>query len=182
MNQVVLQSLNVASLLVILTACGGEKSNTAANTEAPIKETASTAADIPPALFAKTPSPDAMPVSAARQSAKVGEEIALTGYIGGREEPFTEGRAMFLLADAKDAPACTDGCTTPWDACCVAAEDVAKNSATIQVVDAEGRALKSSLKGHNGLQPGSTVTVRGKVAQKDDAVLVVNAESIHIGM
>ena len=123
---------------------------------------------------------DAIPISQARASAKPGADIAITGYIGGRAEPFSEGRAIFLVADSENAPACEDECGTPWDACCTPTETIAANSATIQILDGDGKILRLGMKGHNGLVPGAAVTVVGKAREANDAVLIVDASGIAV--
>ncbi len=52
------------------------------------------------------------------------------------------------------------------------------NAATIQLVDAQGRPMKKSLKGHEGIKPGSKVVVSGKVQQADEQVFVVNLDKL----
>jgi hypothetical protein len=76
---------------------------------------------------------------------------------------------------------CTDGCKTPWDFCCDSQEEIAANAATIQVVDAEGKVIRTAINGHKGIKPGAEVVVAGTVAKRDTpAVLVVNAEKIWV--
>jgi hypothetical protein len=123
---------------------------------------------------------DVIPVAEARRTAKTGDTVSLAGYIGGRAEPFTEGRAVFLLADSEAAPACTDACAVPWDACCTPRETITANSATVQVVDAGGMPLKVGLEGRDGLKPGATVTVVGKVREAGDAVMIVDATGLWV--
>ena len=131
-------------------------------------------------LFTSTQSSDAKPIAEARAHAKPGDTIAIEGYIGGRAKPFTEGRAVFLLADVEKAPPCDDGCETPWDACCEPSETIIANSATVQVVDAQGAPLKLSLDGTNGLKSGAVVTVTGKVRETGERILIVDATEITI--
>mgnify|MGYP006138360095 CR=1 FL=1 len=44
-----------------------------------------------------------------------------------------------------------DSCKTPWDACCEPRESLQANTATIQIVDASGKPLKTGLRGVNGI-------------------------------
>lgn len=165
-----------AMLTLGLAACQQDAPPT--TTESGAKTVASVAA-LPANLITETPIADAKPLSEVRAAAKAGETTSLLAYIGGRAEPFTEGRAVFVVADVEKAPACTDGCSTPWDACCVPAEDITANSASIQVVDDKGQPLKVGLEGHGNLKPGSVIEVTGKVREAS-AVFVVDATSIHV--
>src|SRR5690606_1257212 len=56
-------------------------------------------------------------VTTAKAEVAEGESIVLRGRIGGRAEPFTPGRATFLIVDAS-VPSCADqegdACAKPW--------------------------------------------------------------------
>jgi hypothetical protein len=131
-------------------------------------------------MLAQAPA-DAKDVLALKQ-AKEGEQVILRGKVGGRVEPFVEGRAVFQVVDAslqscKDIPG--DTCPTPWDYCCDA--DVNKKSASIQVVGADGKPLRTGLKGVGGLKPLSEVTIKGTVAKAGETgPVIVNATGIHV--
>jgi len=170
--------LLAALIAILLTACGGSNKGDAA--DSPTPPAGNDAPGMPEGLFLDTPPADAAPLREARAEAKAGESIAFSGYIGGRVEPFTEGRALFLVADSENAPACTDECETPWDACCTALDTIAANSATVQLVDDAGKLLALNLEGMNGLKPGAAITVVGEVREANDAVLVVDATGLAI--
>ncbi len=146
----------------------------------PPPQPSAAAPTLPAGLFTSAPSSDTKPIAEVRANAKPGDTIAIEGYIGGRAKPFTEGRAVFLLADVEKAPPCDDGCETPWDACCEPSETILANSATVQVVDAQGAPLKVSLEGTNGLKSGAVVTVTGKVREAGERILLVDASGISI--
>jgi len=167
------RTLVIATLtLGLLTGCGGPAPNQ--------DESTPPAAKLPEGLLLTAVPEGAVSLSEARANAAVGETVAFTGYIGGRVEPFTEGRALFLMADTENAPACTDECATPWDACCTASDTIAANSATVQLTDAEGKLLHLSLQGRHGLAPGAALTVVGEVRQANEAVFVVDATGIAV--
>lgn len=178
----------VAFLLVVasaLLACGcGERDGGSASSSDGKKQGG--AAAVPPAaalpddLFADAPPADARPLAEVRRDATAGARVVFSGYIGGRAEPFTTGRAMFVVADRDEAPPCTDGCPVAWDACCTPRDVIAANSAAVQVVDAAGQLVRTSLEGKGGLAPGADVVVEGVVRLAGDATMVVDAARIHV--
>ena len=140
---------------------------------------------MPDGLLATSPLAGAVGVVEARKEVMPGSDLVVTGYIGGREEPLVDGRAIFTLADSKAVTPCDaipgDSCETPWDACCVSSEIIKASIASVQVADADGVVLKHSLTGLGGIKPGARVTVQGKIAaSSSDSVLIVNAEKIHV--
>ncbi len=93
----------------------------------------------------------------------------------------SEGVATFIMMDPA-IPSCADnegdGCPTPWDYCCETPETIMSNSATVQIVGADGAALKTDLK-KAGLAPLDEVIVVGTVAEKNaEGVLVVKATGV----
>ena len=122
----------------------------------------------------------AVTVATARATVATGQDVVLTGYIGGRPKPFTEGRALFVMADMEKAPACTDGCPVAWDACCVPGDVIAANSVTVQVAGADGMPLKLDLQGRNGLNPGAQVAVMGTVREANPSLMIVDARNVVI--
>lgn len=120
-----------------------------------------------------------------RTTAKPGETVTLSGRVMGNESPFVEGRAAFILGDPEVLTPCNenpdDPCETPWDVCCDTPEDKKRGTATIQVVDADGRVLKEGLEGVAGIGKLSKLTVTGEVAEgSNEEVLVLNATAIDV--
>lgn len=139
---------------------------------------------LPDSLFLKESPTTASNVGELKKSAKEGDEIVLRGQIGGQaKDVFNSSRATFMVADMK-LKACNklpgDTCETPWDFCCVPVNEKAANIAFVQVVDAKGKLLKSTLKGANGLDHLSVVVVKGKVAKVDGTNMIVNATGIYV--
>ena len=139
---------------------------------------------LPDSLFLKESPTTAANVGETKKSAKEGEEVTLRGQIGGQvKDVFNSSRATFMLADM-NLKSCDkipgDNCKTPWDFCCVPANEKAANIAFVQVVDAKGKLLKSTLKGANGLDHLSVVVVKGKVAKMDGTNMIVNATGIYL--
>lgn len=168
----------VSLVLASLMACSQEAQNDRAETP---KAAAPTPAPVtlPADLFPATAPADAKPLTEVRGAAKTGDVVTMTGYIGGREAPFTEGRALFQMVDTETVPVCTDHEDATWDACCTPKKTIAANSATIQVVDAAGQTLKIGLDGKGNLAPGSTITVSGKVRELSNEVMIVDATAIY---
>ncbi len=137
------------------------------------------------AVFDATPSSAAQAIAEARSTAKPGDKITLSGKIMGGAEPFVEGRAAFILGDPAVLTPCNenpdDQCKTPWDNCCDSKEDKKRATATIQIVDADGRVLKESIEGVGGLEKLATISVTGQVAESSSAdLLIVNATAIGV--
>lgn len=173
-----------AALATFAIGCGNSEQK---QTVAPAKPAAPEPppVELPETLLAKDALADAVGVVEARKAVEPGKEIVLTGFIGGREEPFVDGRAIFTLADSKALTRCDakpgDECESPWDACCDEPEKIKASIASIQVVDGDGLVLKRKLEGFSGIAPGSTVSVKGKIAPGSTSdALVVNAEQIHV--
>ncbi len=163
---------------MLLVSCG-DKTQTIATTPAAPSEALST-------VLAAAPEGEPQSIAKARTTAKPGDEITLSGRIMGHANPFTEGRAVFILGDPSVLTACSDQpddeCETPWDTCCDSPEDRKRGIATIQIVDTEGRVLKESIEGVSGLEKLATVTVTGQIAGEASAdLLIVNARAIRAG-
>jgi hypothetical protein len=168
--------LCLAVLVMAIPSCG-DGSSIHPSAKAP-------AASLPADLFASVAPQNPKGVKELRQSANRGDEVVVAGRIGGRVDPFSPDRAVVLIAE-NTMPTCDkagsmESCKTPWDYCCDDPSMVAANLATVQVVDAAGKPLKASLQGAGKLQPKSEIVVKGKVAQKDDKTLVINATSIFV--
>jgi hypothetical protein len=173
------QMVLVAGMLVGIVGCDG-----GAKREAPAA--AAPAEALPEGLIVAQAPADAKNVADVRKTAADGEEVVVRGRIAGQADPFTDGRAQFQLVDA-GVKACSEmemadeNCKTPWDMCCESPKDVAANSVTVQVVNAEGRPLKAPLKGVGGLKPLSEVSVKGTVHKSADGkVVTVNAKELYV--
>jgi hypothetical protein len=137
------------------------------------------------AVLAASPSGEAASIAAIRTTAKPGDEITISGQIMGNSKPFVDGRAAFILGDPEVLTPCNevpgDECETPWDVCCDSPEDKKRGTATIQIVDADGRVLKEPIEGIGGLQNLAKITVTGKVAEGSSAdLLILNASAIGV--
>ncbi len=168
--------LPILALLAFLPACK-KSEETAAKTEA-ISFTQYFTAIAPP-------SPQA--IHAIRETAKPGDQVVVSGVVMGRAKPFVDGRAAFVLGDPAKVTSCDkmpgekDHCKTPWDACCDSPEAKREGTATVQIIGSDGRVLKESLKGINGLKELSNVTLTGTIDKSSTAeALVINAQALHV--
>ncbi len=134
-------------------------------------------------FFVKAAPSGAKTLSATKVSAKVGQTVTFQARIGGRATPFVENRAIMVVIDSS-LKACDpdEGCAHPWDYCCETQEALTANTATVQFLGDDGKPMKVSLKGNNGLAELEWVTVVGEVAVKDEAgTLVINAKNVFVG-
>ncbi len=132
------------------------------------------------------PSPKS--VNELRASARPGDLVSVSGVVMGREAPFVDGRAAFVLADPGKVTSCdkmpmdSGSCKTPWDACCDSPEVKKANTITVQILGADGRVLKQGVKGEHGLKELSHVSLTGTVDKSSTAeAVVINATALHIG-
>lgn len=172
-------------LILFATACF-LSSCKEATTETAIEATPSGPSATLGAVLAATPAGEPQAIHLIRHTASPGDEITIHGRIMGSSRPFVDGRALFILGDPEKLTPCNeipgDECDTPWDVCCDASEDRKIGTATVQIVDAEGRVLKEGVEGIGGLEKLAHVTVTGLVAEGSSAdLLLLNATAIRTG-
>jgi hypothetical protein len=146
--------------------------------------TQSSSDPLPANLFATTPPPGAVDIPTARKSAKDGQLIVVKGRVGGQKEPLAANRAILTLADLS-LPTCDkspmDKCTTPWDSCCEPKEKVAANSVSVQVTGPDGKPLKTTLAGAQGIAPLKQIIVAGIARSAPDGkALTIEAKQIYV--
>ncbi|MFT6179746.1 MAG: hypothetical protein ACJAQT_002437 [Akkermansiaceae bacterium] len=120
-----------------------------------------------------------------RKSGKPGATVTFTGNVIGSDSVFMDGRAVMIMGDPKKITSCNlrpgDECETPWDVCCDDHDVIKASILTVQVVDGDGKPLKTGLKGLGGLKELSAVTVTGKVAaNSNESNMLVNATGIYV--
>jgi hypothetical protein len=156
--------------LMMLIGCGGG--------EAPPPEAA---IDATPYLLETAPE-EALEVAAVHQSVAGTSEVVVVGKIGGSLNPWIEGRSAFNIVDRK-VKSCTDipgdGCPTPWDYCC-SQSDLAKSTALVKVVGADGKLLAADARRLLGVKELQTVVVRGTATKDDNGNLVVVSTGLFI--
>ncbi len=142
-----------------------------------------TAVTLPAGLLVTDAPTGARAVPDLKSSAKEGDEVVMRVVIGGREKPIVQNRAVMTVVDAALVNQCLaedDHCESPWDYCCAAPEDLLTHSATVQVLDDQGKPLAIDLSSSK-LKPLATLIVKGKVGPRPDAkALVINASAIFI--
>lgn len=170
--------LYLSAVCLCLSNCKDKPADASNNTTKP----AAIALD---AFFAAKPPASAGEIHAIRATAKPGDTVALTGLVMGRDQPFVDGRAAFVLGDRSILTPCNekpgDNCETPWDTCCNTPEEKQRATATIQLLGPDGRVLKQGLKGTHGLTELSAVTLTGTVDKASTPeALIINATQLHV--
>jgi hypothetical protein len=125
---------------------------------------------------------DPVTVADIKPTAAEGDTVVLRARIGGRKDPITPGAGVFVVIDPS-VPSCDqipgDTCPTPWDYCCEPRESLNANSATVQLVDADGNPVQADLTAA-GLKPLDEVVIVGTVAARpSEQVLTIRATGIH---
>lgn len=163
-----------------LTSCGEREEET------PVSEEASGGASQPRIadVFLSEKPTEATPVLSLRKVAKPGDQVIVSGKIGGAMKPFTEGFATFVLAD-RSLRTCDlipeDECPTPWDACCADPEVIKAARLTVQIVDGDNVPIEKGLRTVNGLSELDELVVVGEVAEGSNADnMIVNATGIFL--
>jgi hypothetical protein len=124
----------------------------------------------------------ATPVIEVRKNAKDGEEVVITGRIGGDADPWIKGRAAFLIVDPSLVPCSErsgDTCPTPWDYCCDT-DRLAESKATIKFVDEAGETLATDARQLLGIKELQHVTIRGQAKRDEAGNLTVLATALYV--
>jgi hypothetical protein len=165
-------------LFLLLIGCGRETVST------PLAQSSSPALT---AVFASSISGDDLPtIPEIRKQASPGDEVSFRAKVMGTLHPFVEGRALMVVGDPDTMISCDlmsedDQCETPWDLCCESKDSLRNGSATVQVVDADGKVLNENLRGNKGLKELSLVKITGIVAPLSTAeALLINATAIDV--
>jgi len=167
--------LSLALVVAVVIGCG--------TTAAPTASTAPTVT-APDARYVLADEPaDAKTVLAVRKDAKDGDEVTITGRIGGDVDPWVKGRASFLIVDPS-LTACSeragDSCETPWDFCCEDIGHLNQSKATIKIVDDKGDTVPTDAKQLLGVKELATVTIRGQAKRDEAGNLTVLAKGVYV--
>ena len=124
-----------------------------------------------------------MGVITAREEAKHDQEVVLVGRIGGRENPWIDGRAAFMMIDAsmqivESGEEC-EGNAVCTDDCC--AGKLAACTTLVKVVDENGRPLPIDARELLSAKEMDMVVVKGKIQRDDkEQVFVVLADGVYV--
>ncbi len=170
--------LSVATLALLAVTFGCER-----RVDSVAPPAASPVAALPADMFLSAPPAGARDVGALKEDTTASGDVVVHGRIGGRRDPFVRGTAVFLLTDMS-LPTCDmgpgDQCPTPWDYCCEPKDKLAAHTCTVQIVGADGQALPIDVQGQHGLDPKADIYVKGKIAERGEGVLVIDAVQIYV--
>jgi len=121
-------------------------------------------------------------VIAVRESASDGDEVVITGRIGGSANPWIDGRAAFSIVDPS-LTACSDipgdACEKPWDYCCQT-DKLPTSTALVKFVDDNGKPLAVDSRELLAVKELQTVVVRGKAKRDEAGNLTVLASQMFV--
>ena len=172
-------------MFLMLAACGGVILVTGCSQETATSSSSTTDSSLridgTQFLLDKKPS-GAADVLTVRADARDGEDVILTGRIGGSSNPWVEGRAAFSIVDdslraCSDIPG--DQCAKPWDYCCET-DKLATSTALIQIVDEAGSLVKADARTLLNVKELSTVIVQGTARRDDAGNLTVLASGVYV--
>jgi len=108
---------------------------------------------------------EAKSVGDLRQNAKDGEELVVTGRIGGSGTPFT-GKASFTLVDMSLKPCDDDCCGNPW--CEADRNELKQKTVLVRFADDKGATLPFDAEKSLALKIRQKVVIRGQAAKSPD--------------
>jgi hypothetical protein len=162
------------TLVVAFAASGCSKKDASKNTTADLP-----ASNLPDSYWLKTAPTGAKPVVEVREKAKTGDQVVVTGIVGGRKQPFTDGAAAFTIVDDSVKKCTMDECETPWDFCCEPPENLKRSMVIVEFRDGASP-LKTSARGFHGLDNMKNVVVTGEAKRDDAGNVIVVAKGVFI--
>ena len=122
----------------------------------------------------------ALGVVEARDKSENEDEVVLVGRVGGDPDPFVKGAAAFTVVDLSLKPCAEDeGCPTPWDYCCDY-DKLASHKVMVRVVDQQDQLVPVDARDLLGVEPLTTVVVRGKAKRDEAGNLTVLADGVFL--
>ena len=165
--------------------CGRDSSPGGANPPAGPTNPTATEMAIPQGFVLFQAPEGAVSVAEAKASAKAGDTVTVRARVGGTKAPFTDDRAIMIVADTEKIKSCADSdedhCPTPWDYCCESKEDLTAYTASIKVIGDNGALVRRSLEGVGGLKALDTVIIVGSVGERPSpGLLEITASNLYI--
>jgi hypothetical protein len=122
-------------------------------------------------------------VMEARTDAKDGDEITLVARVGGRKNPWVEGRAAFMVIDASMAVVATGTESGKGqiclDDCCAALRG--ECTTMVKFLDDQGGVLPTDARELFQLKPDDMVVIQGHVQRDEEqSTFAVVAKSIYV--
>ena len=122
-------------------------------------------------------------IVAVREEIQEGETYVLFGRVGGIDDPWSPGKAAFVIADPvalmeldADGHDCKDGCAF----CKHKKGHPSKHLAMVRVVDDAGNVVRIDARKLLELDVDDMVVVRGKVSIDKLGNMIVNADGVHV--
>jgi len=123
-----------------------------------------------------------MCVSNVRDALPSDQDVAVLGRIGGIDDPWTPGEASFVMSDpalislGEDDHECGDDC--PY--CAKKQKEQMKSMAFVQIVDEEGRVLRTDARKLLGIQEDQMIVVRGRASLNRSGHIVIAATGLYV--
>jgi hypothetical protein len=112
---------------------------------------------------------------------KESDQVLIFGKIGGVEDPWTKGRAGFVMIDAAVADHDSEDCHDTNCEHCKRAREQKKLQATALVEFVEnGKVVPIDARTLFRVKEGQTVVVRGRAKLNDDDNLVIQADGLYV--
>jgi hypothetical protein len=162
-------------LLVSVSGCGQQTVEATANR--------ANAPAIDKSRYILSEEPDgAVGVMIAREDAKDQDEIVLVGRIGGRKNPWIEGRSAFMVIDAAmtvvaDREESGEG-QVCMDDCCAALRT--ESTTLVKIVDEQGKPLKIDARELLDAKVNDMIVVKGKVQRDEEGSFSVAADGVYV--
>jgi hypothetical protein len=125
---------------------------------------------------------DAQSVIDVRENAQDRQAVVVVGRIGGRENPWVEGRAAFSIVDLS-LKACSDkehdDCQTPWDYCCET-DLLPEATVLVKVIDDSGNLVERDSRELLQVRELQTVVVEGAAKRDEAGNLTVLASGVFV--
>ncbi|MCA9248934.1 MAG: hypothetical protein KDA42_17525 [Planctomycetales bacterium] len=169
----------LSSLVAVLAAVSGCSQQAVQATA-----TASNAAQIDKSKYILSEEPEgAVGVMIAREDMQDQDDIVLVGRIGGRKNPWIEGRSAFMVIDAAMTVVAdgedSGGGEVCMDDCCASLR--AECTTLVKIVDEQGKPLAIDARELLGAKANDMVVVKGKVQRDEkDGTFTIAASGVYV--